>query len=550
MKTLSLIQGSDIWKEARKGYRTASEASIVAGQSKNVKRDELIRMRAIGTEQEFSEWFQKNILDKGHAVEAVSRPFAEKIIGEELYPVTGIDDSDYYLASFDGLTMGEDICWECKQWNEEKAASVRSGELPKQDYWQVVQQLVVSGANNCLYMVGDGTEEGTVFLWFELTEADRKMLDQIWLQFDEDLEAYKAKLEAGEIEPKKVTPAGTAPDSLPTLRIELTGAVSTTNLPEFKERALAIIDGIKTELVTDEDFSSADMAVKFLSKGEKQLEEAKTRALEQTASIDELFKTVDELKDAMRTKRLALDKLVKAEKENRRVQILTNAKQALNSHILSLESAMKAQANCAVFMPAIDADFAGAMKGKKTISSLDSAANDTLATAKIEANQIAEAMRANIAVLNEQVEYGFLFSDYQQLLTKANDDFQAVVKSRIAEHKEAQAKKEEEARERIRQEEAAKLKAEQDRQQAKASKPAEQPAQEPVTVGVDHAKPGADQTVQGAFTAPTKPVTGNTPTNDKVFNVAVNAVSEYFDVSPAEAIDLLDAIDFSERKAS
>jgi len=126
MKTLALIQGSDIWKEARDGYRTASEASIVSGHSKNVKRDELIHMRATGTDQEFSAWFQKNILDKGHAVEAVSRPFAEKIIGEELYPVTGIDDADYYLASFDGLTMAEDACWECKQWNAEKAASVRA----------------------------------------------------------------------------------------------------------------------------------------------------------------------------------------------------------------------------------------------------------------------------------------------------------------------------------------------------------------------------------------------------------------------------------------
>jgi len=547
MKTLALIQGSDIWKEARDGYRTASEASIVSGHSKNVKRDELIHMRATGTDQEFSAWFQKNILDKGHAVEAVSRPFAEKIIGEELYPVTGIDDADYYLASFDGLTMAEDACWECKQWNAEKAASVRAGELPKQDYWQVVQQLVVSGADNCLYMVSDGTEEGSVFMWFELTDADRNMLDQIWLQFDQDLEAYKAKLEAGEIEPKKVAPAGTAPDSLPTLRIELTGAVSTTNLPEFKERALAIIDDIKTELITDEDFSSADMAVKFLSKGEKQLEDAKSRALEQTASIDELFKTIDELKDAMRTKRLALDKLVKAEKENRRIAILTNAKQAMDKHVGDLEKAMEAQANCSVSMPAINADFAGAMKGKKTISSLESAANDTLATAKIEANQIANIMRTNIAVLNEQVEYGFLFSDYQQLLTKASDDLNAVVKSRIADHKEAQAKKEAEDRERIRQEEAAKLKAEQDRKEAEAVNP--EPEQ-PAKIGVDLAKPGADRTVQQVWTTPDKPAGSNAPTNDKVFNIAVNAVSSYFNVTPAEAVDLLDAIDFSERKAS
>jgi len=173
-------------------------------------------------------------------------------------------------------------------------------------------------------------------------------------------------------------------------------------------------------------------------------------------------------------------------------------------------------------------------------------------------------MRTNIAVLNEQVEYGFLFSDYQQLLTKASDDLNAVVKSRIAEHKEAQAKKEAADRERIRQEEVVKLKVEQDRkdaeaarqkaeqerQQAEATKAAEPAEAESIVIGVDYAQPGSDRTVQGTFTAPAGKTYDNTPNNDKVFNVAVNAVASYFDVTPAEAVDLLDAIDFSERKAS
>jgi len=539
MHIINAIQGSQEWHNIRAKRFTASEAPAMMGAGKYQTRDALLKQKATGHSEEVST-SQQRIFDKGHQAEASARPIAEDIIGQELFPTTIEDDDQHFLASMDGLTMLGDIGWEHKLANERLLAATTAGELDDHYKWQMDQQMLVSRADSILFMCSDGTKETMAFTWYERDAIRIASLIKGWEQFEKDLADYvptESKTEA----------VGTTPDSLPTLRIELTGAVSTTNLPEFKKTALAIIDGIKTELVTDQDFADADTAVKFLNKGEKQLEDAKTRALEQTASIDELFKTINELKDAMRTKRLALDKLVKVEKENRRVAILGTAKQSLDAHIGELEKAMEAQANCAVNMPAIAADFAGAMKGKKTISSLESSANDTLATAKIEANQVSEVMRSNIAVLNEQAEYGFLFSDYQQLLTKASDDLNAVVKSRIADHKEAQAKKEAEDRERIRQEEAAKLKAEQDRKEAEAVNP--EPEQ-PAKIGVDLAKPGADRTVQQVWTTPDKPAGSNAPTNYKVFNIAVNAVSSYFNVTPAEAVDLLDAIDFSERKAN
>ena len=556
MHIINAIQGSQEWHNIRAKRFTASEAPAMMGASKYQTRDALLKQKATGHSEEVST-SQQRIFDKGHQAEASARPIAEDIIGQELFPTTIEDDDQHFLASMDGLTMLGDIGWEHKLANERLLAATTAGELDDHYKWQMDQQMLVSGADSILFMCSDGTKETMAFTWYERDAIRIASLIKGWEQFEKDLADYvptESKAEA----------VGTTPDSLPTLRIELTGAVSTTNLPEFKKTALAIIDGIKTELVTDQDFADADTAVKFLNKGEKQLEDAKTRALEQTASIDELFKTINELKDAMRTKRLALDKLVKVEKENRRVAILGTAKQSLDAHIGELEKAMEAQANCAVNMPAIAADFAGAMKGKKTISSLESSANDTLATAKIEANQVSEVMRSNIAVLKEQVDFGFLFNDYQQLLIKANDDFQAIVKSRIAEHKEAQAKKEAADRERIRQEEVVKLKVEQDRkdaeaarqkaeqerQQAEATKAAEPAEAESIVIGVDYAQPGSDQTVQGTFTAPAGKTYDNTPNNDKVFNVAVNAVASYFDVTPAEAVDLLDAIDFSERKAS
>jgi len=319
MKILNMAQGSAEWLAARREYDTASEASIMMACSKNVKRNELLHMKTTGTDREFSEWFQRNILDKGHIVESLGRPIAEEITGEELFPVTATDDDGWLLASFDGISMMEDICWECKQWNEEKAAEVREGRVPECDKWQVAQQLRVSGAEKCLYMVTDGTKEGTVYTWVSLSEEDNRLLAAGWKQFDADRASYQHV----EYAPK---PEGKTPDALPALRIELSGMVSASNLQEFKEIAMKAIGRVSTDLKTDEDFSSAENGVKWCKDVESRLSAAKEHALSQTQTIDELFKAIDSISAEARQKRLDLEKLVKSRKEAIRGEMLQKAK--------------------------------------------------------------------------------------------------------------------------------------------------------------------------------------------------------------------------------
>ena len=104
-------------------------------------------------------------------------------------------------------------------------------------------------------------------------------------------------------------------------------------------------------------------------------------------------------------------------------------------------------------MPAIAADFAAAIKGKRTVSSLKNAVDTTLANAKIAANETADKISANLATLDEHKEHAFLFHDIASLAMKANDDLQNVIKLRISEHKAEQQKKLDEEREKIRKEE-------------------------------------------------------------------------------------------------
>jgi putative phage-type endonuclease len=451
---------TDEWLAHRRLHNNASEAPIMMSASPYATRNELFYQKSSGLDKEFSAWFQKNILDKGHSVEANARPIAEKIVGEDLYPISATDDEGRLAASFDGMTMLETINWECKQWNEDKAAEVRAGRVPECDYWQVQHQLAVNEDSETLYMVTDGTEEKTVYLWVKPNQDDIKRLKAGWRQFDADMAEYVPQAPAA---PK---PEGKTPDALPALRIELTGAVSASNLSEFREIAIAAINKVSTDLKTDEDFVSAENGVKWCKDVETRLAAAKDHALSQTQTIDELFRTIDSISAEARQKRLDLEKLVKSRKESIKLEILTESRQEFSDYTRKLSVAQ--------YMPAINADFAGVMKGKRTISSLQGACDDEMARVKIEASGIAETISANLTYAKEEAfDYKFLLNDFGQICQKPAEDFAAIVKSRIAEHKEAEQARLDAERAKIRAEEEAKARREAE-QKAAAERQAEQ----------------------------------------------------------------------------
>ncbi|UQI42711.1 lambda-exonuclease family protein [Vreelandella venusta] len=463
MITHNVQQGTPDWHALRASCFTASEAPAMAGVSKYQSRSDLLKQKYTGEVPEVTP-AQQRIFDKGHAAEAKARPIAERIIGEELYPCTAThDDHEWMLASFDGCTMLEDVIFEHKMINADlRTATVET--LPEHYKVQMDQQLAVSGAEKCLFMASDGAENDCNWFWYTTTPERIAAVFAGWAQFKADLEAYQPQ-------EQKVAPQGEAPDKLPALSIQMTGGVQASNLPDFKAKALAMIDGIKTQLVTDKDFADAESTVKFLQKGEKQLEESKQRALEQTASIAELFDTIDELRETMRQKRLHLNKLVKAEKDNRRIEIQRKATEAFDAFLAKLDCPLE---------PAHSLDIAGAMRGKKTIATLQAAADDEVARAKIECQQLANEINGNKALLDkEQGDYAFLFSDWRDLIQKQRDDLQAVIAARIAQHKEVEQKKQDAERERIRQEEAAKAQREAAEAAAEKLKPEPQPQPEP-----------------------------------------------------------------------
>ncbi len=342
--------------------------------------------------------------------------------------------------------MFEDCIWEHKTLNKELAESLSAGQIPNQYKPQIEQQLLIMGAERCLFMASNGTEESAVHAWYESDPQMRSQLIEGWKQFEADLANF-------EMADAPSIVVGKAPDELPALRIELTGMVTASNLKVFEQSALAVIDSVKTELTTDQDFADAKKAVKWCGDVEEAVAAAKKQALSQTATIDELFSSLDRVSAHARETRLKVDKLVKAQELLVKSNIKHKAEQALADHVAAINKTLGK-----VTLPAIASDFLGAMKNKRTIASLQDAVDTELARAKIDASQAADCIRLNLSSLAElAADHTFLFSDIQQLVTKANDDLVTLIKFRISEHVKAEEVKAEAQREQIRKEELQKI---------------------------------------------------------------------------------------------
>jgi len=425
----NLVQGSDEWLAFRLTHFGASEAAAMLGISSKVKRNELLHMKHTGTAKEFSDWVQKNILDHGHEVEALARPIIEDILGEDLYPVTY--SFGRLSASLDGLTMSDEIAFEHKQFNTALAASVAANILPDEFQPQCQQIMMASPAQRVIFTVSDGTPENLEHMEVLPDPAWQERIRAGWEQFEKDLEAYV---------PQDIPeqPKAEAIMALPSLSVQIRGEVLTSNLPVFKSAAEKYIAEIKMDLKTDEDFVNADATVKFCDAKEREIGIAMDAAIAQMADIDELMRTGNYVKDQLRTKRLALSKQIETRKTQIKESAVADRRQNYAGHIAALNAEL-GEVSIAVPAP----DFAGAVKGIRTIASLYDKLDTALANGKIAADAAAKDLRSKLDWHKQNAEHAFLFRDLQSLIQKPTEDFQLAVNNRIAEHKREEAAKEE-----------------------------------------------------------------------------------------------------------
>lgn len=490
--THDVQQGTGPWLRLREGFCTASEAPAALGVSRYVKRYELLRQKHTGASAERS----PATLGKfaaGHEAEARARPMAESLVGGDLFPTTMSVEVDglKLLASLDGQTLEGDVIWETKLWNEELAEAVLQGadSLPEHYTVQMDQELLVSGAERCLFTCTDGTPERFVSCWYDARPARFAALIAGWNQFHVDLSSYV--LPEPVAEPAKAEHM----EHLPAVSVRMDGALSVAgNLPTFFDALKSFVARIPSKPTTDNDFATCEAACKALKKAEEALDAAENGALASITPVEEMRRMVADCRKLARETRLASEKLVERRKIEIKEQAVMAARRALDEHIATLNAELAPMR----LLP-VAADFPGAIKGLRSIASMQDALDTTLATAKIAADAQARGIRANLAEFKTKAAgVEMLFADLGQLIHKAADDFAAAISARVAKHRAEEAEREAkrkadeahriaEAEAKARAEEVARFEAEQRRkdeaaaaQRAVALK-AEQAAQEAVT---------------------------------------------------------------------
>lgn len=188
MNIHNVTQGSPEWHALRAGFFTASEAPAMMGASKYQTRADLLQQKKTRLAEDVSPQKQA-LFNRGHAAEAAARLIVEEMIGEELYPVTA--SRDQLLASMDGMNMAETVLFEHKLWNASLAAQVRAGELEPHYYWQLEQQLWVSGAERVIFVCSDGTRRNFVHMDYRPVPGRAEALLAGWRQFGTELQGFE-----------------------------------------------------------------------------------------------------------------------------------------------------------------------------------------------------------------------------------------------------------------------------------------------------------------------------------------------------------------------
>lgn len=450
MQIINLQQGSPAWHQHRATALNASDAPAMLGISPYKTRAELVQERATGITPEVSA-AQQRIFDRGHAIEALARPLAEDIIGEEISPCVGTEGR--YSASFDGITFGDDTAWECKTLN----ASLRQAlpyqicddtygaSLPEHYRAQMEHQAMVSGCERILFTaaaLGDDGELSDVrHCWYTPDPAMRQRLIAGWAQFEQDVAAWQPPT----TEQSSIVAAPV--EGFAALVLQVQGRVVASNMDAFKAAAQAFIERLPTpdNLRADQDFVDAQAASNAIAQARSNLKAAKAQGMAQMGDVEAVFRAADEVDGWLQRAQAALDNAIKAKKDSIRADEINAAKMAFNTHVQRLELGLK---GVTMRLPA--PDFAAAIKGLRSLGSIKEKLTAALIDGKSQANTLASRISENLHMLNSLPdEYAGLFPDRQELVHKDSETLHLLIQKRVADHQQAEAKRLEQERQRM-----------------------------------------------------------------------------------------------------
>ncbi|MBF6631856.1 MAG: YqaJ viral recombinase family protein [Comamonas sp.] len=453
MQIVSLVQGSAEWLAHRSKHFNASDAPAMMGCSSYKSRSDLIKELATGITPDVDAATQRRF-DAGHQFEALARPLAEEIIGEDLSPCVGVNG--VWSASFDGLTFMHDVGFEHKSLNNTLREAMHEGctgeSLPIEYQIQMEHQAMVATSIEKILFVASKWEGEQLMeerhCWYYPNLELRAKIAAGWLQINKDSEAYDPAAE-------RPAAAMAAPvESLPAVVIQVNGALAIGgNLDAFGDALRGFIAKMVPSPSTDQEFADAEAECKALKKAEDALDAGEDAALASISVVEQMRRLKADLKNLARTTRLAREKLVAAKKDSLRTGLVTGAQSALDRHIQTLNQSLGAN-----WLPRVAGGFGEVIKGKKSLANMEDAVAVALTSAKHDMTVLAERLETNRKhLMQSDGDWIALFADFATVGAKAEEDFEALAALRIGNHKQAEAQRLEAQREQIRKEEAARL---------------------------------------------------------------------------------------------
>ena len=455
-----LLQGTPEWLAFRAEHYGASEASAMLGLSPYKKRDELLFEKKTGLTKEVDASTQR-VFDKGHAVEELARPIVERMLVDNL-------NADTYSfgklsASCDGLTEDGKTAWENKQYNKAHFEQVKNGEMPDIHWPQCQQVLYVTGAEQLYFTISDGTEENTAGIWVMPDAEQQQIIIDSWAQFEKDLSEYVPPVKVEKVEAETIK-------ALPVPSVVVRGEITASNLTEITPQFDAYLEGIKTELSTDQDFADAEANAKNCREMAKRIEALQENIIGQMVTVNEANGVLENYKKAFNAIGLRLEKAVKEQKEMLKTQAIMKAKIEYADFVNELNKGISVQLSLKLACP----DFADEIKGVKTLESMQSRINSALANGKVEATTLANDVKSKLAYISESSKgyehlvnvNAIVFGDIDyirlhiQSVKDAEDVRRAKHEAAIKEQAEAEARAKIEAENRAK--EAAEIKARQE----------------------------------------------------------------------------------------
>lgn len=153
-KILDLIQGSEEWHGARFEHITATDIPIILNANPWKTKDDLLRVK-IDRSREYVDEVTQSRFDLGHQSEETAR----KILRDYKFKPLVLTSISYpwLLASLDGFDLEKNVILEAK-WtgNVKKLRDAKKGIISLDHELQIQAQLLISGANYCLYHITDG----------------------------------------------------------------------------------------------------------------------------------------------------------------------------------------------------------------------------------------------------------------------------------------------------------------------------------------------------------------------------------------------------------